>query len=601
MPPKPTSIVIISGFMAGSEIRLEKESLTIGRSDDEVKWRPDIDLSPDFKVSREHARLFHEKGRWWIEDTNSKHGTLFDGREIKGLPEPCELKPGVAVTMGSTIWILRLPDDVYLKKGNLSLGFKRIRALNYALYHCGIPTVSGLVIRNHGDAAMPPFSLSMAIKGYSRTWHRHFDSLPPKGEITQDLVRLDLDYEKLEGQEGRRTAQLEVRFNNEVLATEEIRILGFFEWPIGQGSRKSLACFVQPAHPVVQNLVLDATAYLENATNIHSFFHLSRADLIDRAEVALKALYECLKERYTIHYVLEPPSYEEEYQVIRPPHRVICETGKFRGEGTCIDLTLLMAACLENIRFQPLLIFVKEKGPYQHAFLGCWKQQGVRFRPIITDFRNLDPNELVMVETTGLTDRWQRKLDYPDAVRKAAECFREDRFQFALDIAATRNDVVPLQFPMDPGALKVLREAEASARKHHHPKLETKHLFLSILLDSESEMKAIVEAAGGKVSRSLLDQIACEMLGGTNAQPAGGSPRPTINYRRIIEDARLVAGDAGYKFAERSHLLYAILLSQSGSVDLILEKIGTGRQRVRNEFEAHFPWTRNVVQTYFEI
>jgi len=42
MPVKPASIVIISGPMAGSEIRLKKELLTLGRSDNASRWKLDI-------------------------------------------------------------------------------------------------------------------------------------------------------------------------------------------------------------------------------------------------------------------------------------------------------------------------------------------------------------------------------------------------------------------------------------------------------------------------------------------------------------------------------------------------------------------------------
>lgn len=43
-----------------------------------------INLSPDFKVSRQHARISLEGDEYWIEDLDSKLGTRVNGQEIKG-------------------------------------------------------------------------------------------------------------------------------------------------------------------------------------------------------------------------------------------------------------------------------------------------------------------------------------------------------------------------------------------------------------------------------------------------------------------------------------------------------------------------------------
>lgn len=64
----------------GDERVFERETsqVVIGRHND------GIDLSPDMKVSRLHARVFVEDGKFWVEDLNSKHGTRVNNEEIKG-------------------------------------------------------------------------------------------------------------------------------------------------------------------------------------------------------------------------------------------------------------------------------------------------------------------------------------------------------------------------------------------------------------------------------------------------------------------------------------------------------------------------------------
>lgn len=61
----------------------------------------DLDLSPDPSVSRQHAVLEVKNGACWITDIGSSHGTLVNGREIKGQGER-RLYPGDQVVLGET-------------------------------------------------------------------------------------------------------------------------------------------------------------------------------------------------------------------------------------------------------------------------------------------------------------------------------------------------------------------------------------------------------------------------------------------------------------------------------------------------------------------
>lgn len=69
-------IVFIEGPHDPLEIPLAQNSLYVGRRDGTTKQQADIDLTPDFKVSRKHARLCFRNSAWWIQDTESKHGTI---------------------------------------------------------------------------------------------------------------------------------------------------------------------------------------------------------------------------------------------------------------------------------------------------------------------------------------------------------------------------------------------------------------------------------------------------------------------------------------------------------------------------------------------
>lgn len=63
---------------------------------------PLLDLSPDMKISRLHARIWQEDGGHWIEDLQSARGTLLNDIEIKGQGKK-RIKPGDLISLGETI------------------------------------------------------------------------------------------------------------------------------------------------------------------------------------------------------------------------------------------------------------------------------------------------------------------------------------------------------------------------------------------------------------------------------------------------------------------------------------------------------------------
>src|ERR1700719_4428559 len=62
---------------------------------------PLLDLTPDNKISRVHARVWKEDNEFWIEDRHSSHGTLLNSVEIKGMGKQI-IRPGDLFAMGET-------------------------------------------------------------------------------------------------------------------------------------------------------------------------------------------------------------------------------------------------------------------------------------------------------------------------------------------------------------------------------------------------------------------------------------------------------------------------------------------------------------------
>lgn len=86
-------------------VGVNEEKLVIGRKS--RSSQPDVDLNPDRTVSRRHAVLWREDGRYWIEDLGSALGT-----RVNGLRKPkTEVKFGDTIHIGKSA-IKLLPSSV---------------------------------------------------------------------------------------------------------------------------------------------------------------------------------------------------------------------------------------------------------------------------------------------------------------------------------------------------------------------------------------------------------------------------------------------------------------------------------------------------------
>lgn len=70
----------------------------------------DLDLTPDQYVSRPHARVWLEDGRYWIEDLNSAPGTLVGKEEIKQKGKR-QLRAGDTFRIGQTTLEVEIPGE----------------------------------------------------------------------------------------------------------------------------------------------------------------------------------------------------------------------------------------------------------------------------------------------------------------------------------------------------------------------------------------------------------------------------------------------------------------------------------------------------------
>lgn len=213
---------------------------------------------------------------------------------------------------------------------------------------------------------------------------------------------------------------------------EEIELLPPSHWGGVAASPELLAAFVRPNDPAIDVVLREAAAALARAgkaTAIDGY----RSKLKARAYEVAEAIWIAIA-GHGITYVLPPASFERIGQKVRSPGDILD-----RRVATCLDLSLLYAACAEQAGLNPLLVLVAG-----HAFVGVWLKDEEFSVAVVDDVqilrkrRSLD--DLVFVETTLLAN--QPPARFAAAVASGIDHVREEaelRFELAIDVRRART------------------------------------------------------------------------------------------------------------------------------------------------------------------
>lgn len=153
--------------------------------------------------------------------------------------------------------------------------------------------------------------------------------------------------------------------------TFPVSLLAIDEWKFDPNDdSRWLASFVLPRDPAVLKIVAAAQRYVtalrdDIGAGFDGYQSVDPdADDPDAAvDLQVRALWSALIQDYTLTYINPPPTFTENSQRLRSPSDVI-----EARHGTCIDLALLLAACLEFVEIYPVIFVLKD-----HAFPGYWR------------------------------------------------------------------------------------------------------------------------------------------------------------------------------------------------------------------------------------
>jgi hypothetical protein len=159
------------------------------------------------------------------------------------------------------------------------------------------------------------------------------------------------------------------------LDTKPVKLLAIDEWMDTPELDAFLPSFVFPRDRAVTRVIDTAQKYLM-ALNDDASAGFDGYQSVDpkskdpfaTVDLQARAIWAALVYDLPLSYINPPPSFTASSQRLRTPSDVI--DGK---RGTCIDLALLMAACLEYAGIYPVIFLLTN-----HAFPGYWRSEDAR-------------------------------------------------------------------------------------------------------------------------------------------------------------------------------------------------------------------------------
>lgn len=477
------------------------------------------------------------------------------------------------------------------------------RQLVPSLLHAGVQSITRLTLKNLGVRAFGPAQIGLSIPELSAEPVRvPIPAIGPSEEESLSSIPLplgSLDHFRLLSQQHRDDGlpcQFDVALDNgDILASQRTRVLPPNAWAY-EHHPDVLAAFVQKENRAVTRVRRAALPFLrtiEKAANFAEAADLPLALYPKRTKHIIQALYEALRESFQIHCVREIRTPDPvRWQKIRFHDRVLADR-----EGTCIDLALLLMACLESVHLDPLLVIVRTGPALQHALVACWQDGNldrsavIRKRAKIAD--RLTPptgaGQLVLVDPRGFTTGY----DWPfsEACREALRCFaaaRHQNFVYAVNIARTRvsagkrRAISPMPFGEGPNlnaeGWAIVQGAEDAARHFRYDIVERAHLFLAVL----ESARAVSRDVFGHPVGSLIEQTR-ERLRKKSPEKGTRIVWHTKSLQKTVQQAGSLAEEIGCGLIGPVELLLALLHAPGQTVTRVLTDLEIDRKAAMDQ------------------
>lgn len=268
--------------------------------------------------------------------------------------------------------------------------------VNYCSLHNGRDLFTCFSIEKIEPGLVPTIEVRVELTAETETaaW-RHsfrFDEAPGMKGLGS-LVRLPLGARALRRvQESTRSGLfVEIRCGGHVLYQQscQVTLVPVDEWRDTDEDRRWLPSFVLPRDPAIRRIMAAADSYLRTLCDDSSAGfdgYQSAAQWPEKVDYQARAIWCALLYDFHLGYINPPPTYNRVEtgisQRMRTPSQILEE-----GRGTCIDLALLFASCLEYVGIYPVIFLISG-----HAFPGWWRDEasyqgfsGFRFVDVSAD------------------------------------------------------------------------------------------------------------------------------------------------------------------------------------------------------------------------
>jgi hypothetical protein len=265
----------------------------------------------------------------------------------------------------------------------LTLNVKPVDDFNYSLLHNGRALFEHFSLNRGrpGSLRGVHVKVSLSVGSESATFERLLDVDIPTLDLKREIhVPLTSSLTRSVHESVRTSVYVEVAWGPHVLMrnTFKVRLVPVDQWRDTATDRLWLPSFVFPRDPAITRLVSVAQRYVrvlrdDPAAGFDGYQSFDPNDPATAAEIDLqvRAIWSAIVHELRLGYINPPPGYSRELdsQRLRTPSMVARDQS-----GTCIDLALFLAACLELVDIYPVIFLLKG-----HAFPGYWTSSDYHF------------------------------------------------------------------------------------------------------------------------------------------------------------------------------------------------------------------------------
>lgn len=310
-------------------------------------------------------------------------------------------------------------------------------AMNLAMQQNYVPLVRSVIIKNNSDEELHDIKVKISFEpDFAKPYLHNIEVLPANAEVEVSPVNIIVSTEYLFSLTERLVAQLcvEIMCGEEVISngTANIDLLAYDQWTGYLIMPEMIAAFVTPNHPDITGVLSKATEYMTKwgkQPRITGYITHNP----DEVKVQMAAVYAALQS-CNINYNLAPATFEKLGQRVRLPYSVI-----ENKQGTCIDLTVTYASCLEAAGLNPLIML--KNG---HAYCGCRLEEETFADCVIDDFSAIDKRtvsgneDILLVECTDFTAG--KNVDFERALKHGKDNLLDfQSFICAVDVKRARS------------------------------------------------------------------------------------------------------------------------------------------------------------------